>query len=83
MDYLDYFDRQELIKERARCSSELNQLKVKKESDESVEANVENVKNQLNEIIKYCKVLVYKLNMNFIFYFIVLGVFFSLLFLGL
>ena len=54
MDYLDYFDRQELIQERARCSSELNQLKVKKESDESVKENVENVKNQLNEIIKYC-----------------------------
>ena len=54
MDYLDYFDRQVLIQERARCSSELNQLKVKKESDESVKDNVENVKNQLNEIIKYC-----------------------------
>ena len=54
MEYLDYLNRQELIQERARCSSELNQLKVKKESDESVNENVENVKNQLNEIIKYC-----------------------------
>ena len=54
MEYLDYLNRQELIQERARCSSELNQLKVKKESDESVKENVENVKNQLNEIIKYC-----------------------------
>ena len=44
MDYLDCFDRQELIKERARCSSELNQLIIKKE-DESVKENVEKVKN--------------------------------------
>ena len=51
MDYLDYFNRQELINERARCSSELNQLKIKKE-DESV--NVDPVKNDLNAIIQKC-----------------------------
>ena len=51
MDYLDYFNRQELINERARCSSELNQLKIKKE-DESV--NVDQVKNDLNAIIQKC-----------------------------
>ena len=53
MDYLDCFDRQELIKERARCSSELNQLIIKKE-DESIKANVEKVKNDLNAIILKC-----------------------------
>ena len=51
MDYLDYFNRQELINERARCSSELNQLKIKKE-DESV--NVDQVKNDLDAIIQKC-----------------------------
>ena len=51
MEYLDYFNRQELINERARCSSELNQLKIKKE-DESV--NVDQVKNDLNAIIQKC-----------------------------
>ena len=51
MDYLDYFNRQELINERARCSSELNQLKIKKE-DESV--NVDPVKNDLIAIIQKC-----------------------------
>ena len=51
MEYLDYLNRQELINERARCSSELNQLKIKKE-DESV--NVDPVKNDLNAIIQKC-----------------------------
>ena len=51
MDYLDYFNRQELINERARCSSELNQLKIKKEG-ESV--NVDQVKNDLDAIIQKC-----------------------------
>ena len=51
MEYLDYFNRQELINERARCSSELNQLKIKKE-DESV--NFDPVKNDLNAIIQKC-----------------------------
>ena len=54
MDYLDCFDRQELIKERARCSSELNQLIIKKEDDQSVKENVEKVKNDLNAIILKC-----------------------------
>ena len=49
MDYLDYFNRQELINERARCSSELNQLKVKKEDDESVK---EITQENNNNIIK-------------------------------
>ena len=53
MDYLDCFDRQELIKERARCSSELNQLIIKKE-DESVKENVEKVKNDLTAIMLKC-----------------------------
>ena len=54
MDYLDCFDRQELIKERARCSSELNQLIIKKEDDQSVKENVEKVKNDLNAIMLKC-----------------------------
>ena len=53
MDYLDYLNRQELINERARCSSELNQLKVKKE-DQSVKENVDQIKNDLNGIIQKC-----------------------------
>ena len=54
MDYLDCFDRQELIKERARCSSELNQLIIKKEDDQSVKENVEKVKNDLKAIMSKC-----------------------------
>ena len=54
MDYLDCFDRQELIKERARCSSELNQLIIKKEDDQSVKENVEKVKNDLKAIMLKC-----------------------------
>ena len=54
MDYLDYFNRQELINERARCSSELNQLKIKREDDESVKQNVDQIKIDLNGIIKKC-----------------------------
>ena len=53
MEYLDYLNRQELINERARCSSELNQLKVKKE-DQSVKENVDQIKNDLNGIIQKC-----------------------------
>ena len=54
MDYLDCFDRQELIKERARCSSELNQLIIKKEDEQSVKENVEKVKNDLKAIMLKC-----------------------------
>ena len=55
MDYLDYLNRQELINERARCSSELNQLKVKKEEDDqSVKQNIEKIKNDLNAILEKC-----------------------------
>ena len=54
MDYLDYFNRQELINERARCSSELNQLKIKREDDESVKQNVDQIKIDLNGIIQKC-----------------------------
>ena len=53
MEYLDYLNRQELINERARCSSELNQLKVKKE-DQSVKESVDQIKNDLNGIIQKC-----------------------------
>ena len=54
MDYLDYFNRQELINERARCSSELNQLKIKKEDDGTIKENVDQIKNDLNAIIQKC-----------------------------
>jgi len=54
MDYLDYLNRQELINERARCSSELNKLKIKKEDDESVKQNVDQIKIDLNGIIEKC-----------------------------
>ena len=54
MEYLDYFNRQELINERARCSSELNQLKIKREDDESVKQNVDQIKIDLNGIIQKC-----------------------------
>ena len=55
MDYLDCFNRQELINERARCSSELNLLKVKKEEDdETVKQNLQQVKNDLNAILAKC-----------------------------
>ena len=55
MDYLDYLNRHELINERARCSSELNQLKVKKEEDDqSVKQNMEKIKNDLNAILEKC-----------------------------
>ena len=51
MEYLDYFNRHELIAERSRCSTELNQLKIKKE-DES--ENLNELKQQLDAIIKSC-----------------------------
>ena len=54
MEYLDYFNRQELINERARCSPELNQLKIKREDDESVKQNVDQIKIDLNGIIQKC-----------------------------
>ena len=54
MEYLDYFNRQELINERARCSSELNQLKIKKEDDGTIKENVDQIKNDLNAIIQKC-----------------------------
>ena len=53
MDYLDSFNRQEVINERARCSSELNMLKVKKE-DESVKNDLDQIKDELNKIIQKC-----------------------------
>ena len=54
MEYLDYYNRHELINERARCSSELNKLKIKKEDDESVKQNVDQIKIDLNGIIEKC-----------------------------
>ena len=51
MEYLDYFNRHELISERSRCSTELNQLKIKKE-DES--ENLNELRQQLDAIIKSC-----------------------------
>ena len=55
MDYLDYLNRHELINERARCCSELNQLKIKKEEDDqSVKQNMEKIKNDLNAVLEKC-----------------------------
>ena len=55
MEYLNYFDRQELITERARCRSELNQLKIKKEDeDPEVTQSLNDLKEELDRIIKTC-----------------------------
>ena len=53
MEYLDYLNRTELLAKRSRCSTELNQLKIKKEDDE-MKDQVDAVKLNLNEIIKAC-----------------------------
>ena len=51
MEYLDYLTRSELLAERSRCSTELNQLETKKE-DAGTQANVDAVKRNLKGIIK-------------------------------
>ena len=54
-DYLNYLQRGELIAERARVNTELNQLKVKKEEDdEIVKQNMDKIKNDLNAILEKC-----------------------------
>ena len=53
MEYLDYLTRSELLAERSRCSTELNQLETKKE-DAGTQANVDAVKRNLKGIIKAC-----------------------------
>ena len=53
MEYLNYFDRQELITERSRCRNELNQLKIKKE-DETEKTKVDEVIQHLTTIILSC-----------------------------
>ena len=55
MDYLNSFNRQELINERARCHAELNQLKIKKEDDDAtVKASLNQLKQELELAIKTC-----------------------------
>ena len=54
-DYLNHLQRGELIAERARVNTELNQLKVKKEEDdEIVKQNMDKIKNDLNAILEKC-----------------------------
>ena len=56
MEYLDFLNRSEVVAEHGRARTELNQLKIKKESSDDIEKQrVAELKIELELIVKTCE----------------------------